>query len=112
MASSRHGAGPTSLRSSSYGGPPQLGEGGRDRPYSIASSWRISGARHLRHGLLHRVCTDVLDVGHDRPLVAEGILESCIAITVELIGGFLHRARACAQRLVVGGVAILDKDRQ
>src|SRR4030095_1566350 len=75
-----------------------------DSPIALTSFAQINGrtsaaACHLRHSLFHFPLADVLDVGHDRPLVAEGILESRIAITVELIGGFLHRAGASAQRL-------------
>jgi len=50
-------------------------------------------------------------VGHHGPLVAEGILESCIAIAVKLVGGFLevaHRTGVPLRILELGASAGLN----
>src|SRR5215207_1762566 len=70
------------------------------------------GAGHLRRplfgALLHLLWRNVLDVRGDRPRVAEGILDEAEAVAPEHVVRLHQRRRAGVDRLLVGGVGVLD----
>src|SRR5687767_4493723 len=50
-------------------------------------SWSRRGVlHHLLHPAHHLVRGDVLDVGRDGPVVAEGVDDVAVAVAVELVG--------------------------
>ncbi len=55
---------------------------------------------HLGHGLDHLFRGDVPDVGVQRPLVAEGVLDDSHPVTVELVSGFAQQFRPCGNGLL------------
>src|SRR5829696_4273016 len=70
------------------------------------------GAGHLRRplfgALLHLLWRNVLDMRGDRPRVAEGILDEAEAVAPEHVVRLHQRRRAGVDRLLVGGVGVLD----